>query len=631
MTKFKRILSLLLCFSLVCSLFAIEISAENLLLDESESDYIINENFDTYLNWVDAVSNNWVYNKDGSSISIFGDDDNKYVSYTDGEIHKEVYLSDGMYEISYSLKPGSAKPLVLLYSSSNSFHILSQCKTSGDVNTASWGQNVLANVDVNKWMTVKHIVDLENNTATCKIFDEKGNLLSESENAYALMNGLTDIKKITIQNQSRTELLVDNVIIKPYIPEEVNESILIEDNFDEILTQDGMTGWTIPSVSSAEVKEYEYGKYVIFSNSNFKRKVNPAATSGKYKISYKFKPGNSKPIIYLSGTGTGNVLLTEVTDGKLVTNSWASADMMEICTLDNMEKWLKIEAIVDLDKTSIKITAYDENGNVVGTHEHDQLQNVDKNAELTNFTSFNIDNWNTSATLAFDDLKIESWVEKPSLKQKNVIIVNYKNEIQEHTKVSPAVKTITLDFGTPIDEMSGDLISISPNAEYMGEVVDGMYVMTFSKALAENTTYTITASADIVNLIGDTLGEDVNVEFKTIDSINEISLASIKNAIGDEITTLSEILDKTVTIDSYIANCSEADKTVKFIVALYNDNKFVKAYSHNGVYIVPKGAVSIEPVNITVGNHQNVTSACVFVWDTLEKSIPYSEHIKIAK
>ena len=36
-----------------------------------------------------------------------------------------------------------------------------------------------------------------------------------------------------------------------------------------------------------------------------------------------------------------------------------------------------------------------------------------------------------------------------------------------------------------MEEMSGNLISISPNAEYLGEVVDGMYVMTFSKTLAE--------------------------------------------------------------------------------------------------------------------------------------------------
>ena len=32
-----------------------------------------------------------------------------------------------------------------------------------------------------------------------------------------------------------------------------------------------------------------------------------------------------------------------------------------------------------------------------------------------------------------------------------------------------------------MEEMSGNLISISPNAEYLGEIADGMYVMTFSK------------------------------------------------------------------------------------------------------------------------------------------------------
>ena len=41
-----------------------------------------------------------------------------------------------------------------------------------------------------------------------------------------------------------------------------------------------------------------------------------------------------------------------------------------------------------------------------------------------------------------------------------------------------------------------------------------------------------------MNLIGDTLGENVNIEFKTIDSVNEISLASIKNADGHEVTDL---------------------------------------------------------------------------------------------
>jgi len=600
------------------------------LVDVSVDDYIIDESFDEYISWGRANANRWMYNKDSGSISVLGDDDNRYVSYTEGEIHKDVYLSEGMYEISYSIRPGVAKPLILLYSLSNSFHILSQCSTGGAVNTASWSQNVLANVDVNKWMTVKHLVDLDNGTATCKIYDEENNLLSESENAYPLMNGLSDIKKITIQNQARAELLIDNIMIKHYVPEEIDETILVEDTFDEISTQNGMTGWTIPAASAAEIKEYENGKYVVFSNSNFKRKVDPPATSGKYKISYKFKPGNSKPVIYMSGTGTGNVLLTEVTDGKLVTSSWASADMIEICTLDSTEKWVKIEAVIDLDKTSAKITVYDENGDVIGKHERDNLLNVDKNAELTNFTSFNVDNWNTSATLAFDDLKIEGWVEKPSLEQKNIEIINYKNEIQEHTVVSPAVKTITIDFGTPIQEMSGDLISIYPSVNYFGEVIDGMYVITMSEALEENTSYTITASADISNLIGDTLGEDVTVEFKTTTKVNEISFASLKNAEGDEITELSDILGKTVIIDSYVANCSDTDKEVKYIVALYKGNKFIKAYSHNGEYTVRKGAVSIEPVSVSVGNHQDITSACVFIWDTLKSSTPYGEHIEIA-
>ena len=602
--------------------------------EEPEVGVSFNETFDTYESWSDAAANGWSFNK--NNISIAGTTGAKYVSFSEGEIHKEFTLTEGIYEISYSIKPGAAKPLVLLYSSAKTFHILSQCSEAGAVNTASWTSNVVANVDINDWMTVKHIVDLDNNTATCKVYDADGYLVSSSSQAYTLMNSVTDIAKLTIQNQKSSELLVDNVSVKPYTGEATDKTRLVNDTFDNVALLSDISGWSVSGTgNSAAITEYASnenatGKYVVFTGSNFKRTVSPAATSGKYKISYKLKPGSSKPIIYLSGTGTGNVLLTEVVNEKLVTNSWAASDMVDICAIDDTSKWIKIEAIIDVTNTSAKIKAYDENGALIASHERDHLQNVDKNAELTNFTTFNVDNWTTSETLAFDDLTIESYVEKPELSANNVIITNYKGEIASLTSaVSPAVKSITLDFDSAITEASKALISISPAAEYTGDIVGNTYVMTFTKALSAGIDYTVSAAAGVANAGGETLGSNVSITFTTGAAVVDAVLASVTDASGTAITAPADLLNKTITVNTYAANCSSQAKSLAYIVALYNGDKLVNAYVADDNLTVPAGAVSVAPVNIPVGAHSNVTKAKIMLWDTLDSIVPYCARIEI--
>ncbi|MBO5008375.1 MAG: Ig-like domain-containing protein [Clostridia bacterium] len=602
--------------------------------EEPEVEVSFNETFDTYESWSDAAANGWSFNK--NNISIAGTTGAKYVSFSEGEIHKAFTVDSGKYEISYSLKAGQAKPLVLIYNSSNNFHILSQCSEAGAVNTASWTSNVVANVDINDWMTVKHIVDLDNNTATCKVYDADGYLVSSSSQAYTLMNSVTDIAKLTIQNQKSSELLVDNVSVKPYTGEATDKTRLVNDTFDNVALLSDISGWSVSGTgNSAAITEYASnenatGKYVVFTGSNFKRTVSPAATSGKYKISYKLKPGSSKPIIYLSGTSTGNVLLTEVVNGKLVTNSWAASDMVDICAIDDTSKWIKIEAIIDVTNTSAKIKAYDENGALIASHERDHLQNVDKNAELTNFTTFNVDNWTTSGTLAFDDLTIESYVEKPELSANNVIITNYKGEIASLTSaVSPAVKSITLDFDSAITEASKALISISPAAEYTGDIVGNTYVMTFTKALSAGTDYTVSAAAGVANAGGETLGSNVSITFTTGAAVVDAVLASVTDASGTAITAPADLLNKTITVNTYAANCSSQAKSLAYIVALYNGDKLVNAYVADDNLTVPAGAVSVAPVNIPVGAHSNVTKAKIMLWDTLDSIVPYCARIEI--
>ncbi len=590
---------------------------------------IISDNFDDYGSWADAKANGWKFNK--ANISVAGEAGAKYLSFSEGEVHQEFSISDGKYEISYSLKPGSAKPLVLLYNSAN-FHILSQCSEAGAVNTASWEGNVVANVDVNEWMTVKHIVDLDNNTATIKVYDNEGYLISNSTSEYALMNSLTDAAKLTIQNQKSKELLLDNVVIKQYEGETVDKVRLVNDTFDKISTQSDMTGWTIPNTSSATVTAYEEnetetGKYVVLTGSNFKRAVE--ATSGMYKISYRLKPGEAKPIIYMSGTGTGNVLLTEVVNGKLVTNSWSAADMIEICALTDLTKWIDIEVIVDLDNTSMKIKAYDENGALIGSHERAHLQNVDKNAELTNFTSFNVDNWTTSAKMAFDNFVVEPWTVKPELDSDGVTIKNYKSETESLTSVCPAVKSITLDFGTVIDNESKALISITPSVNYTGEVIGNTYVMTFDNALSPNTTYTIYADAEIKTASGAAMGTGVNIEFTTRGAFYDIHLDSVEDSNGNTITNPALLSNTTVTINTVVANCTNEDKPLVYFVALYSGDRLANVYLNSGNLSVPTGAISAQPVEIEIGANANITRANVMLWNSIAGMVPYGTSIEI--
>ena len=599
--------------------------------EEEVTTVSFNETFDTYDSWTDANANGWSRNKDTTTIS--GETGAKYVRLTEGQIDKTFTVDSGVYEISYSLKPGSAKPLVLLYNSTNNFHILSQCSTAGAINTASWSQNGVANINVNNWITVKHIVDLDNNTATCKVYDAEGYLIGGSTTPYNLMNGISDIAKLTIQNQNGGELLVDNVVVKPYAGETTDKTRLAYDTFDNITSYSEMTGWTGTSSTASVITAYGAddatdGNYVVFTGSNFKRTVSPSATSGKYKISYKFKPDSSKPIIYLSGNNTGNVLLTEVVDGKLVTNSWSAADMIEICTLSDTSKWINIEAIVDVTDTSIEIKAYDENGALIGEHERDHLQNVDKNKELTNFTTFNVDNWTNGTTLAFDNLIIESYIEKPELTQGGVTILDYKAEAQSLAAVSPAVKSITLDFGTVITEASKELISITPAAQYTGAVVGDKYVMTFDKALNANTTYTIKALAGVANAT-ETLGSDVSIDFITGAAVNDVCLASVTDASGNAITDPAEFSNKTVTINTYAANCSEDAKPLVYIVALYNGYRLTGVYLEDDNLTVPAGAVTANPVEVEIGEHSNITRVKVFLWNSMDSMVPYSESIEI--
>ncbi|MBO5008371.1 MAG: hypothetical protein J6D26_06010 [Clostridia bacterium] len=619
MDKLRRVLSLVMCFTLIFTLTSVTYADE----------YIINDDFNSCDAWSDAVNNGWKFNK--ANIGISGESDNKYVSFSEGEIHKEFTLTEGIYEISYSIKPGAAKPLVLLYSSAKTFHILSQCSEAGAVNTAAWGSNVVANVDTNTWISVKHMVDLDSNTATCEVYDAGGNPISTSTTAFSLMNGLSDIAKLTIQNQKNKELLVDNVIVKPYSEDASDPEHPVDDTFDDISSFDELSTWkkTVTS-SQAVVTPYDdgtEGNYITVNKGNYTRNLS-SITQGKYKITYKLKPGTSQPIVYLAGSNTGNMLLTEVYNGKLVTNSWAAANMIDICTLDDTASWITIEAIVDVSDTSLKINAYDESGELIGTHERTHLTGVDVTTELTNFDTFHIDNWNDNA-LSFDDISIKAWVEKPSLLPGNVTIINYKDEKTSLSKVSPATKTITLDFNTPITEDSEALITISPDAEYTGEVVGDTYVMTFTKALIENTSYTINAPADIANKIGDIMGEDVNIEFNTTGTVNEICIASVEDESGSRITTPGDILNKTIRINTHAANCSDTAKNLEYIVALYNGDKFIKAYVADGDYILPAEAVATDPVSISVGSHENVTTACVFLWDSLESMISYCEHIEL--
>lgn len=631
--------------------------------EEPKKDLSFNHNFNDAAD-LDAVKTlGWSFTRNNSEVRQEEGHGN-YVALGMTNLDAMQYgfseaVAKGVYDFNFDMKlEATTWPQVYIKDSNNKIQFLMRLSNDyKNIRTYSGSQDsVVCAVNGTKWTTVKFVINVDTKKYSIKVYDETGALIgSADDNAVSV----SEIASLCIDNNGSYGgvLSVDNIYFAEHQEDTPDpdpdpdpnpeQTVIVDEQFENYASFDDMkaNSWStstsenkIASVLFADHDSADNltGKYLVQECGNLAKSFS-ALTSGTYKITYWFKAGaKNNTNVYVSGddkAGGKNspMVLTAVYGDTLVTKSYREANGgIKLINIDRNE-WYRVENIVNLDSGKITTSVYDKNGKLLKKNKLNELYSYTTKSTLTSINAFHMDNnyWPTDKdNFYFDDLKIESYVNKPELTADDVTVTDYKGEAQtDLMAICPAVKTIALDFGANITSDSANKISVSPAANYTGAIDGDRFVMTFNELLDGNTAYTITVPADVANANGDTLGTSVTINLKTTTVSTDVRLASVTDDSGAPITTLAGLANKKVVVNTNAVNTGDDNAKLTYIMAFYKGNYLSHALLADNKTI-DAGGFDAQPIEFTVGDMTDVTAVKVMLWNGLGTMVPWTECIE---
>lgn len=632
--------------------------------EEPKKDLSFNHNFNDVAD-LDAVKTlGWSFTRNNSEVRQ-GEGHGNYVALGMTNLDAMQYgfseaVAKGVYDFNFDMKlEATTWPQVYIKDSNNKLQFLMRLSNDyKNIKTYSGSQDsVVCAVNGTKWTTVKFVINVDTKKYSIKVYDETGALIgSADDNAISV----SEIASLCIDNNGSYGgvLSVDNIYFAehqedtpdpdPEPDPQPGETTILDEPFENYASFDDMNanGWTT-STSENKIAHVLFnnhdnadnitGQYLVQECGSLARSFDNKS-SGTYKITYWLKAGaKNNTNIYVSGddkAGGKNspMVLTAVYGDTLVTKSYREADGgIKLINIDRNE-WYRVENIVNLDSGKITTSVYDKNGKLLKKNKLNELYSYTTGSTLTSINAFHMDNnyWPSDRdNFYFDDLKIESYVNKPALTMDDVTVTDYKDEVQSDlASVCPAVKIVELDFGANITADSASKITITPSANFTGAMNGEKYVMTFNQLLANNTSYTITVPADVANANGDTLGTSVTINLKTTTVSTDVRLASVTDDSGAPITTLAGLANKKVVVNTNAVNTGDDNAKLTYIMAFYKGNYLSHALLADNKTI-DAGGFDAQPIEFTVGDMTDVTAVKVMLWNGLGTMVPWTDCIEI--
>ncbi len=368
-------------------------------------------------------------------------------------------------------------------------------------------------------------------------------------------------------------------------------------------------------------------------------KLPQSISTGKYELSYSFKPGKGIQTNVMAATASGNMnhfFATMSGSGSLYYGSHSdpSALLAEGLELDT---WYDVKVEFDLDAGTSSAVITDKKGNEWTKSRELRWCTTASGTKIPEMSRIGIQVWSKTESASYiDNIVFKQVVADPTVTAKSIVLSTVDGEVAENfTSVSPLTNKVSIDFGTMMDveTLTSESVKLTNKAtgevqEYTPTYADGVYTLNLPGILEANTTYTLTVSKDVANAVSVALGDDVVIDFTTTDGVTKATLKTV--TVGNtEITALNQIQSgDNMAINFDYANSTNEDKTLYVIVAYYYDGELVDVD-----YITEAVSKDITcgtyKVNHTVGETELIDSIKIMSWDGFDTMKPLSKSLVI--
>ena len=358
------------------------------------------------------------------------------------------------------------------------------------------------------------------------------------------------------------------------------------------------------------------------------------AYEGVYNISYWiYTEGVDTHFIVdapmkMNGFEDGSLMLLEVRDNLASVNPNFGDGQRGMTIAPIRDKaWYRFEHIIDVNTRMVTTKAFDANNSPIGNVINRKFTNMtaDYSSELIDhFSGIRFRNWKDIGTL-IDNISIRREFIAPKLTEENISFITADGtEVGYTNEISPAVKSIALDFGTSITDKSaksGIHLTKADGTEvlFTGEKDKTKYLMNFEHLLEPNQTYTLTVE-NIENGIGTQISENLSSTFITGNGGISARISSIcenGTALGDT----TPIADGQLTVNIEYINSLLTEQNIDCVVSCYDKNNRAIETAVHKITVPASSSSSLEISSKTVP--ENCASVKAVLWRDLESMISY--------
>jgi len=510
--------------------------------------------------------------------------------------------------------------------------------TYGTVETGKWySVNTVINIDT------KHYMSVVKDKATGKVLKSVDATLEPTSDQFKYWpKTVNEFTAFFFQGGS-TEDYLDNILVKTLLEEPEMEQEEVDPRL--LYSNDFQTG---SAPANGTINTDNTNKYLTLNGGwkNIQYKFDEVTTD-KIKVTFDFMNTESGSSFYAAlldssvSNSDGTEFLTLIRDEKKM-ECYSSTQNRNILGDHIDNEWLTYEAVIDMNTKKCISTVYNKaTAEAIATVEvtlaPSDANLADWPKTATAFDTFMIASGRENGT-HMDNLLIEKVVEAPVVSADKVTIKDASGEVQSvWTKVSPSAKVFEIGFGTSLDKdtvtkdsiyvtKKGSTSPLAGNVDY----ADGKAVLTLTDALEINTVYVLNITADIANILGETLADSATYEFKT-DS-GKVSAVMGAAKVGDSAVAgfanlkAGDLIKVPVT---YVNSTGKA-KTLYFVVAYYKnslkelaDVEFITT-PFDGT--ITNGEYEFEHTFKTV---EGADSMSFMMWDGFDTLIPLSSSVSL--
>ena len=243
--------------------------------------------------------------------------------------------------------------------------------------------------------------------------------------------------------------------------------------------------------------------------------------------------------------------------------------------------------------------------------------------------NFRVLSWNNNHAggVDIDNYAVRRVYAAPAVTSDSIKFYEGDNVQNDWSKISPNLSKITVDFGTVMDSATLTnnvyLMNKATGAKVnaTGALNSGIYTLTLSGTLAQNTEYTLFIGKDVANIASATLGVDSTYDIKT--NIGYVSANAAGLVKGEAVVSaLSEIAaGDNVKLNITYSNTTGEAQAFYAIVAYYNGNMLTQV---DLVKFDKAANVTSEQISVdyTVPELNGATRAAIMCWDGFSELRP---------